>query len=105
MAAPTGFKLRLEPQDEYTHTPDAASNYNESMYFNVFDPARKIGGWFRLRHRPHEGPGGGSGGGGRPARPHRRGGGGGKPPPLPPPPRGGGVFFGGKPEDRRQHGD
>jgi hypothetical protein len=29
---------RLEPQDEYTHTPDAATNYNESMYFNVFDP-------------------------------------------------------------------
>ena len=55
MAAPTGFKLRLEPQDEYTHTPDAASNYNESMYFNVFDPVRKIGGWFRLGNRPNEG--------------------------------------------------
>ncbi len=55
MAAPAGFKLRLEPQDEYTHTPDAASNYNESMYFNVFDPARKIGGWFRLGNRPNEG--------------------------------------------------
>ena len=55
MAAPTGFKLRLEPQDEYTHTPDAASNYNESMYFNVFDPKAKIGGWFRLGNRPNEG--------------------------------------------------
>jgi hypothetical protein len=55
MAARTGFKLRLEPQDEYTHTPDAASNYNESMYFNVFDPVRKIGGWFRLGNRPNEG--------------------------------------------------
>lgn len=54
-AAPTGFKVRLEPQDEYTHTPDAASNYNESMYFNVFDPAAKIGGWFRLGNRPNEG--------------------------------------------------
>src|SRR6185437_3433980 len=50
-----GFKLRLDPQDEYTHTPDAASNYNESMYFNVFDPASKIGGWFRLGNRPNEG--------------------------------------------------
>ena len=55
MATRTGFKLRLEPQDEYTHTPDAASNYNESMYFNVFDPVRKIGGWFRLGNRPNEG--------------------------------------------------
>jgi len=44
MATRTGFRLRLEPNDEYTHTPDAAANYNESMYFNVFDPVRKIGG-------------------------------------------------------------
>jgi hypothetical protein len=55
MAPRTGFKLRLEPQDEYTHTPDAATNYNESMYFNVFDPAARIGGWFRLGNRPNEG--------------------------------------------------
>ena len=55
MAAREGYKLRLEPQDEYTHTPDAASNYNESMYFNVFDPKAKIGGWFRLGNRPNEG--------------------------------------------------
>jgi len=50
-----GVKLRLEPQDEYTHTPDAATNYNESMYFNMFDPEQKIGGWFRLGNRPNEG--------------------------------------------------
>ena len=55
MATRTGFKLRLEPQDEYTHTPDAAANYNESMYFNVFDPVKKIGGWFRLGNRANEG--------------------------------------------------
>ena len=55
MATKSGFKLRLEPSDEYTHTPDPASNYNESMYFNVFDPVRKIGGWFRLGNRPNEG--------------------------------------------------
>ncbi len=51
----TGFKIRLDPQDEYTHTPDAASNYNESMYFNMFDPAQKVGGWFRIGNRPNEG--------------------------------------------------
>ena len=54
MAEPA-FKVRLDPQDEYTHTPDAASNYNESMYFNVFDPHSKVGGWFRLGNRPNEG--------------------------------------------------
>lgn len=46
---------RLLPEDEYTHTPDAASNYNESMYFNVFDHRTKVGGWFRLGNRPNEG--------------------------------------------------
>lgn len=53
--APKGFKVRLEPQDEYTHTPDAAKNYNESMYFNAFDPVTKVGGWFRIGNRPNEG--------------------------------------------------
>jgi hypothetical protein len=50
-----GTMIRLLPEDEYTHTPDAASNYNESMYFNAFDPQTKIGGWFRLGNRPNEG--------------------------------------------------
>jgi hypothetical protein len=49
------FITRLLPEDEYTHTPDAASNYNESMYFNVFDHGSKVGGWFRLGNRPNEG--------------------------------------------------
>ena len=49
-----GFKLRLDPEDEYTHTPDAAANYNESMYFNMFDPDQKVGGWFRIGNRPNE---------------------------------------------------
>ena len=48
------FITRLLPEDEYTHTPDAASNYNESMYFNVFDPKTQVGGWFRLGNRPNE---------------------------------------------------
>src|SRR5271154_2965930 len=49
------FITRLEPQDEYTHTPDAAANYNDSMYFNVFDPKTTVGGWFRIGNRPNEG--------------------------------------------------
>ncbi len=48
------FTTRLAPQDEYPHTPDAAANYNESMYFNMFDPAKKVGGWFRIGNRPNE---------------------------------------------------
>ncbi len=52
---PEGTKLVLDPQDEYCHAPEAVSNYNESMYFNVFDPQRKTGGWFRLGNRVNEG--------------------------------------------------
>lgn len=55
MATPEGFKVRLDPEDEYTHTPEDASNYNESMYFNVFDHDQKLGGWFRMGNRPNEG--------------------------------------------------
>jgi hypothetical protein len=46
---------RLLPEDEFCHTPDEAQNYNESMYFNVFDHAKKAGGWFRIGNRPNEG--------------------------------------------------
>jgi hypothetical protein len=45
----------LEPEDEYTHEPDPVPNYNESMYLNGFDPAREVGGWFRLGNRVNEG--------------------------------------------------
>jgi hypothetical protein len=50
-----GYRIILEPEDEQCHQPDAATNYNESMYFNVFDPAKKIGGWFRIGNRVNEG--------------------------------------------------
>jgi hypothetical protein len=55
MAEQPRLTTRLRPEDEYTHAPDAAANYNESMYFNVFDPRTKVGGWFRLGNRPNEG--------------------------------------------------
>ncbi len=48
-------KVRLEPHDEYTHPVEEAENFNESMYFNVYDPARRVGGFFRLGNRPNEG--------------------------------------------------
>ena len=54
-AANPAFITRLEPRDEFTHDPGEARNYNESMYFNVFDPRTKVGGWFRIGNRPNEG--------------------------------------------------
>lgn len=50
-------KVRLDPQDEYMHPLEAAVNFNESMYFNVFDKQHNLGGWFRLANRPNEGRG------------------------------------------------
>jgi hypothetical protein len=47
--------VRLEPVDEYTHRPGAEASFNESMYFNVFDPAAGVGGFFRVGNRVNEG--------------------------------------------------
>ena len=56
MAKPTAeYSTRLEPSDEFPHDQGSAKNYNESMYFNVIDPVRRIGGWFRIGNRPNEG--------------------------------------------------
>jgi hypothetical protein len=46
--------LRLEPHDEYMHELGPELNFNESMYFNFFDPACRLGGFFRLGNRPNE---------------------------------------------------
>ena len=45
----------LMAQDDYTHPPGPESNYNESMYFNFFDRAKKAGGFLRLGNRANEG--------------------------------------------------
>ncbi|MVF14506.1 hypothetical protein FT643_20420 [Ketobacter sp. MCCC 1A13808] len=47
--------IRLRAQDEGMHPIEKAHNFNESMYFNLFDHQQKIGGWFRLGNRPNEG--------------------------------------------------
>ena len=47
--------LRLEPVDEYLHELGPEQTFNESMYFNVFDPASQIGGFVRLGNRANEG--------------------------------------------------
>lgn len=47
--------VRLDPIDEYMHELGPEPNFNESMYFNVYDPAANLGGWFRLGNRANEG--------------------------------------------------
>jgi hypothetical protein len=49
------MRIRLEPQDEYMHELESAETFNESMYFNVYDPKVDFGGWFRLGNRANEG--------------------------------------------------
>ena len=47
--------VRLEPIDEYTHQAGTEPTFNESMYFNVFDPSAGVGGFFRVGNRVNEG--------------------------------------------------
>jgi hypothetical protein len=48
-------RIRLEPQDDYLHPVEEASNFNESRYYNFFDPGCGLGGWVRMGNRPNEG--------------------------------------------------
>lgn len=47
--------LRLEAQDEYMHENTGEPHFNESMYFNFFDPQLRQGGFLRIGNRPNEG--------------------------------------------------
>jgi hypothetical protein len=47
--------MRLDPADEFTHPVEAARNFNESVYLNLFDHGQRMGGWFRVGNRPNEG--------------------------------------------------
>ncbi len=49
------MKIKLDPEDEYLHPLEDASNFNESMYFNVYDPEHRVGGFLRLGNRANEG--------------------------------------------------
>ncbi len=49
------MELRLDPHDEYPHELGPESTFNESMYFNVYDPAADLGGFFRVGNRANEG--------------------------------------------------
>jgi hypothetical protein len=52
---PEGCKLVLFPHDDLNHAPDPVPNYNESMYFSVFDAGLRMGGWCRIGNRVNEG--------------------------------------------------
>ncbi len=45
----------LSPEDDFLHPLGPESNFNESMYFNFFDPDQSIGGFVRLGNRANEG--------------------------------------------------
>ncbi|MGI9591206.1 MAG: DUF7064 domain-containing protein [Myxococcota bacterium] len=45
----------LSPDDDFMHPLGPEPNFNESMYFNFFDPERSLGGFVRLGNRANEG--------------------------------------------------
>lgn len=45
----------LRAEDDYPHALGPEANFNESMYFNFFDPERALGGWMRIGNRANEG--------------------------------------------------
>lgn len=46
--------MRLVPEDDYMHQVEEASNFNESAYYNFYDPEPNLGGWVRLGNRVNE---------------------------------------------------
>ena len=47
-------RIRLEPRDEFMHENTGEARFNESMYFNFFDAAQRLGGFVRIGNRPNE---------------------------------------------------
>ena len=45
----------IQPEDDYTHELGPESNFNESVYFNFFDPEHSRGGFIRIGNRANEG--------------------------------------------------
>ena len=41
--------------DDLMHQNTGESNYNESAYYNFYDPAQRLGGFVRIGNRPNEG--------------------------------------------------
>ncbi len=45
----------IRPEDDYTHPLGPEPNFNESVYFNFFDPSQNRGGFVRIGNRANEG--------------------------------------------------
>ena len=45
----------VKAEDDYTHPLGSEANFNESVYFNFFDPAQQRGGFLRIGNRANEG--------------------------------------------------
>ena len=45
----------IKPEDDFTHELGPEENFNESVYFNFFDPAQNRGGFVRIGNRANEG--------------------------------------------------
>lgn len=46
--------MPLQPHDEYMHANTGEPNFNESMYFNVYDRSARVGAFVRIGNRPNE---------------------------------------------------
>src|SRR5947208_7155668 len=47
-------RLVLLDTDDLMHPNTGEENYNESAYYNFYDPARRLGGFARIGNRPNE---------------------------------------------------
>ncbi len=45
----------IKAEDDYTHELGPEPNFNESVYFNFFDPHQQLGGFVRIGNRANEG--------------------------------------------------
>ena len=54
---PDGIRIygNLQADDDYTHELGPEPNFNESVYFNFFDPVQNRGGFVRIGNRANEG--------------------------------------------------
>lgn len=48
-------KIVLLETDDLMHANTGEENFNESAYYNFYDPAQRVGGFVRLGNRPNEG--------------------------------------------------
>jgi hypothetical protein len=53
MIIPPDARLRLDPRDDKSHLPEAAHNFIESGYLDVFGRTHRIRLWLCIGNRPN----------------------------------------------------